>query len=82
MDNELGPEEFTLAELAEMKAAASGEYRRSPMALMDGVAIDREFAEDGVCPKCGGKTEYDCVLDGDSYRSFAVCAKCEIAFEF
>lgn len=74
-------EPITLEELKELKEEASGISTRRRISI-SGSDIDREVAEEEPCTECSGKTEYDCVIGGDSYRAFAVCKACRLAWEF
>jgi hypothetical protein len=49
--------------------------------LVDGMAIDREIAENEPCGKCGGKCTYRAETS-DGYRAFAVCTVCGEEVEF
>ena len=54
-----------------------------PLALIDGPAVDRNFAENEVvCQECGGECRYEPWSQEDSYRAFAVCKTCDEAIEF
>jgi len=54
--------------------------------LIDGVAIDRECAEETDCPKCGKKMtfrpEFFDEYGERTYRAFAECKPCGISDEF
>lgn len=74
-------EPITLDELEELKEEASGISTRRRISI-SGSDIDREVAEEEPCTECGGKLEYDCVIDDDSCRAFSVCKACRLAWEF
>lgn len=50
--------------------------------LIDGMSIDRQIAQANPCPECGGEMVYKAIVNGKSYRAFAVCDNCGYEFEF
>ena len=50
--------------------------------LVDGMAIDREIAEDEPCSECGGKCTYRAETSNGAYRAFAFCTECSNEVEF
>ena len=80
-EEELGPEEFTIEQFEEMKEEADGVSSWGSQ-LFNAREIDREIAEETPCTRCEGKTEFDSIVNAGSYRAFAICRACGIAFEF
>lgn len=71
-----------LIESGELEGYWEGTPPTNPRALVDGVSIDREIAEETPCEKCGGKCEFHPYTNGTSYRAFAVCTQCGNTVEF
>jgi len=53
--------------------------------LIDGASIDREIANESICPECGGSMHYRSLRsEAEGYRAFAVCdnSACDTEIEF
>ena len=76
------PRRVPLSEL-ELDGYEPGHGPRSPLALVDGEAIDREACEESNCPCCGRHgLEFHPFHKPGSYRGFAVCPQCGDTQEF
>lgn len=50
--------------------------------IVDGIAIDKEVAEQDPCQECGGAMEYVPMIATSSYRAFSRCKECGETEEF